>query len=245
MDPFKNIIPDDARMREAQAHAQAQDTEERRRFEKLADDINKARSDDNWITKELTKQGVPPRYRGAKFGTWNKELAGSAAGWVEGESMVVLGPTGCGKTYFAAACMGEYLRRAVTKAKKMSVNGFGVWNLVGPQDQLFITAPALLMTLRGTFRQQSGPTLEDMIGKYSESAGPLIIDDLGAEKTTDWTLEALYLIIDNRYSWMRQTMVTSNLSMEQIANRLGDRIASRLVGMAKPLVMTGKDRRLG
>jgi len=43
---------------------------------------------------------------------------------------------------------------------------------------------------------------------------------------------------------MRRTVFTSNLSVAEVAERLGDRIASRIVGMGCVLHLDGKDRRL-
>jgi integrase len=56
----------------------------------------------------------------------------------------------------------------------------------------------------------------------------LYLDDLGTEKPTDWALQTLYLIIDRRYPEMMQTIISSNLNLDELSSRLGDRIASRI-----------------
>jgi DNA replication protein DnaC len=59
----------------------------------------------------------------------------------------------------------------------------------------------------------------------------LCLDDLGAEKTTEYAITTLYLIIDRRIRNEMQTIITTNLSLDEIEATLGARIASRLAEM--------------
>jgi len=59
----------------------------------------------------------------------------------------------------------------------------------------------------------------------------LIIDDLGAEKSTEFSITTLYIILDRRIRELKTTIITTNLSMSQIEEHLGARIASRLSEM--------------
>jgi DNA replication protein DnaC len=62
----------------------------------------------------------------------------------------------------------------------------------------------------------------------------LILDDIGVEKTSDWALSVLYLIINRRYENKKLTLITSNFSLEELATKLGDdRITSRISRMCK------------
>lgn len=74
--------------------------------------------------------------------------------------------------------------------------------------------------------------------------GVLIIDDLGAEKPTQWVAETFYKIINVRYEKMLRTIFTSNLSLEQLADAVGDRIPSRIAEMCEVIHLGGEDRRL-
>lgn len=74
----------------------------------------------------------------------------------------------------------------------------------------------------------------------------LVIDDLGVDKRTDFSLTVLYEIID---AWDMQSrkglIVTSNLSLQALSERLGDdRIPSRLAGMCRVVEIGGPDRRI-
>ena len=107
----------------------------------------------------------------------------------------------------------------------------------------FISVCDLLAELRATFSNQEHSEME-IIEKYSE-AKYLILDDIGIEKTTDWTFQTLYLIINRRYEYLRPTVFTSNLSLEKLAEQLGDdRISSRIFGMCHIHSMKNADRRV-
>ena len=76
-----------------------------------------------------------------------------------------------------------------------------------------------------------------------QHAGLLVIDDLGAEKPSEWTQERLYSVIDHRYANCLPLIVTSNLPPKQVAEQAGERVASRLAEMCEVVLMTGADRR--
>ena len=80
--------------------------------------------------------------------------------------------------------------------------------------------------------------------RLMETEALVFLDDLGAESPTGWVLEQLYMLINTRYMQMRPMIITSNLSLEQIGQALGDRIASRLVEMCDVVELTGEDRRM-
>ena len=70
----------------------------------------------------------------------------------------------------------------------------------------------------------------------------LIIDDLGAERSSDYTLEKVYDIIDSRYRTGKPVIFTTNLTMQQMKectdiryNRIYDRIFERYASMKKIL----------
>lgn len=80
--------------------------------------------------------------------------------------------------------------------------------------------------------------VNDMINKPI-----LYLDDLGTEKASDWVKEQLYLVINERYNWVRPVVITTNLNMQEIAEAYGERFASRLVEMCDVIKLTGDDRR--
>jgi DNA replication protein DnaC len=72
----------------------------------------------------------------------------------------------------------------------------------------------------------------------------LHIDDLGAEVRTDWVLEQLYAIVDQRYESERSMVVTTNLPQDELEGQIGPRTVSRLVEICgDPLPLFGDDLR--
>jgi len=66
----------------------------------------------------------------------------------------------------------------------------------------------------------------------------LLLDDLGVEKVSDWVLQELYILIDYRYEYLKTTVITSNYSLEELADRLGDpRIPSRIDSMCEKIYL--------
>jgi DNA replication protein DnaC len=69
------------------------------------------------------------------------------------------------------------------------------------------------------------------------------MDDLGTEKPSDWVIQTLYVIINSRYEEDKQTVITSNYSLEEIRKNLNDKIASRIIAMTEVIEIKGIDRR--
>lgn len=158
------------------------------------------------------------------------------------EGVFLYGERGVGKTHLMAAIAREIILDIPPYLSKGFTDEY-----VNPGNYpVFISTPELLMQIRNCFNNKNaedGVTEEWLLDKYSR-ADVLMLDDLGAEKPTEWVLQTLYLIIDRRYRNMKKTIVSSNYSLSQIAKRLDDRISSRIAGMCQIIKMTGKDRRL-
>lgn len=72
----------------------------------------------------------------------------------------------------------------------------------------------------------------------------LIIDDLGTETVTQYTVAWLYDIVNSRINSRKPTVINTNLTHEELRQRYADRITSRLLGEYRPLVFSGCDVRL-
>jgi len=122
------------------------------------------------------------------------------------------------------------------------VNHLGTFKIDIQKMPLFISVPELLLEIRDSYR---GNEISEkaIIDKYSWG-DVLVLDNLGVEKTSDWVLQTLYTIIDRRYREELRTIITSNLSIEEIREKLDDKIASRIVGMCRVCILRGMDRRV-
>lgn len=133
------------------------------------------------------------------------------------DSLILLGGVGTGKTTQAFAAWCALVRHGV---------GRPAW----------VTTPDLLESLR--------PGRDARVDlQRLQSADLLLLDDLAAERGSEWTVEVLYRLLDYRYAWELPTIITSNVPPPQITERLGERIASRIAGMGRTVVLEGPDHR--
>lgn len=81
--------------------------------------------------------------------------------------------------------------------------------------------------------------IQDVTGKAN-----VFIDDIGAEKQSDWSQEMLYLIINRVYEAERPLFISTNLTVEEFTEKYGERLVSRLLEMCDMYEMVGEDRRI-
>ena len=103
--------------------------------------------------------------------------------------------------------------------------------------------PRLLARIRRTYDADAGELSYLQFFERLTSVDLLHIDDLGAEKRSDWVLEQLYAIIDERYGTNRSILVTTNLEEAELEAQIGRRTVSRLAEICETLPMYGDDRR--
>src|SRR5919106_1461279 len=86
--------------------------------------------------------------------------------------------------------------------------------------------------------------IEPMVVRVVRAFTEDLEDDLGAEKRSDWVLEQLYALINERYEAQRSILVTTNLDEAALEEQIGPRTVSRLVEICgDPLPLFGQDRR--
>jgi DNA replication protein DnaC len=87
-------------------------------------------------------------------------------------------------------------------------------------------------------------TGKNFLDSLNSFKGLVLIDDLGVEKDSEWVVETIDRIIDKKYEDVVPLIITSNLSLNDLGVRMGDRIASRIAQMCEVVEVTGLDRRL-
>ncbi|WPX08187.1 ATP-binding protein [Anaerocellum danielii] len=133
------------------------------------------------------------------------------------------GPPGTGKT-FLAFCIANYLIERFYPVIAVSTIGF-------------------LAKLKQLYSQSSGEMEIEVLNSF-KNADLVILDDLGAESSTGWAVEKLYMLVDMRYRDEKPLIVTTNYDLEQLKERLGIRIFDRLIEMCYPVEIGGTSRRL-
>lgn len=164
-----------------------------------------------------------------------------------GKSLFLWGKVGTGKSVFMASLAKEYIKQN--------------WKVK------WISFPRFIMTLQRSFkkderfnsseyRTKDSYEIADEIALFpvhkrynsiivgKESNGILFIDDLGAEKLTEFVRQIMYYIVNEREERMLKTVITSNFSLSKIDEMIDSRISSRIAGMCEVLHFTGEDRRL-
>lgn len=139
-----------------------------------------------------------------------------------GLGILFTGPVGSGKTYLAASIANEL----------MAAN----------RKLLFLVVPDLLDELRATYKTELNEL--DLLDS-ARTIPILILDDLGAHNYTDWTRNRLYSIINYRLNEHLPTVITSNLSLEEMEDYIGVRTTSRIIQSSRIFRLTvPKDIRL-
>lgn len=186
-------------------HRQAQAAAKARRDAILAEQRAETR---RTLNREVSLAQVPPRYRNATadhpaVAAWTATAARGATT----EGLVLNGPTGCGKTWQA----------------------FGAWHTVAQHTgcrAVAVPVPAWLDSMRPGRTPLARP--EDV-----ERAELLLLDDLAGERTSEWTAELIYRVIDARWNACLPTIITLNAPGTALRDQLGPRVASRLNGLGR------------
>jgi DNA replication protein DnaC len=105
--------------------------------------------------------------------------------------------------------------------------------------------PRLLADIKETYEDNSQRSYLQLFDRLC-GVDLLHIDDLGAEKRTEWVLEQLYAIVNERWQEQRSIVVTTNLvDVDQLREQIGARTVSRLHEMCELIPIMGRDRRMG
>lgn len=192
---------------------------------------------------------IPARYRGVSFDRppvsdmardmATRHVVQATKAYIEaldenldaGGGLWLMGNTGTGKTTLGMLVAKEALAAGKT---------VGVY-----------FTPRLLTRIRQTYQEAESNSAYDDFFRRVTSVDLLYIDDLGSERHTDWVVEQLYALINERYERQLPMLVTSNAESDvdkgqrQLEEQIGPRTVSRLVEICgDPLPLFGPDRRV-
>jgi DNA replication protein DnaC len=210
--------------------------------------------------RRLSAARIPERYRRCTLDTYDVGFKGAdptlskalltARRFVEeypadtaGKGLLFVGSTGLGKTHLAVGV----LRRLV---RERGVRG------------LFCDYRELLKNIQNSYNPQVNTTELELL-KPVFATEVLVLDDLGAQKPSEWMWDTVALILNTRYNSKQTTIVTTNYpdlkpgaglkidsegkksatSEDTLGDRIGERMRSRLAEMCIRIEMQGEDLR--
>lgn len=186
------------------------------------------------VSKLMNASGLGDRFKKRRFETFRPD-SNTAGAKQEAErfcedlrnnpkatGLMLVGPYGCGKTHLAASI--------VHRCAEFGIAG------------VFVVVPELLARIRTSYRTGDGKA--EAVIETAKNAQLLILDDLGAEKASEWVKEQLYMLVNYRYEHMLPTIVTTNCSGAELEQELGRRTLSRLAEMTRPVKIQADDYRM-
>ena len=140
------------------------------------------------------------------------------------DNLLLIGSTGTGKTHISTAIARELIHKGY--------------------DVIYDSTQNIVSDFEADRFKSSYGNYESKSEKYLDCQ-LLIIDDLGTEFTNQFTVSALYNLLNTRQNKGLPTIISTNLSPDELARKYEDRIYSRIIGSGcKVLAFYGKDRRL-
>jgi len=180
--------------------------------------------------------GIPKRFRGVGFdrqpiADMDKGLLTPVRAFIrnidhnldEGRGFWFFGDVGTGKTSLAML---------VSKSALEAGRSVAIYSM-----------PRLLADIKETYEDRSERSYMQLFERLC-SVDLLHIDDLGAEKRTEWVLEQLYAIVNERWQEQKSMVVTTNLlDPDELRAQIGARTVSRVTEMCVQIPIMGRDRR--
>ena len=181
--------------------------------------------------------GIPKRFRGVSFERkpicdLNPGLVTEVRRWVgqidehldAGHGFWFFGDVGTGKTSLAML---------ISKAAQEANRSVAIYSV-----------PTLLAEIKETYNRDSGDSYMQLFRRLC-AVDLLHLDDLGAEKSSEWVLEQLYAIVNERWQERQSIVVTTNISdLDALREQIGARTVSRLAEICdEPIPIMGADLR--
>jgi len=186
---------------------------------------------------DLVLASMPPRFKNLKPNDtlYNKVISG--------DSLLITGSVGTGKTRMMLEIIYSYMLDTFRTLDVINSNEVlydkDPKHYVKKLHETFLNSTDVLDRIRSSYNGSKNSILtQELINKPV-----LFLDDLGTEVVSDWVKEQFYLIINDRYNWVKPLVITTNLTMKEIAENYGERFASRLVEMCEIIKLVGEDRR--
>lgn len=205
--------PDPPRCDCEQAQARWREYDRQEAERKAAEEEEKRRAAmQRKIQRLLGQSGIKRRFQQRTFPNFRQDTAGRAKNYriakeyadnfalhrARGDGLYIEGTNGTGKTHLAAAIALQLINEGIPVICK--------------------TSSDLLLDIKKSFDGE-GARESEVLDIYKR-VDLLIIDDLGKEQCSDWSMSTLYSILNDRYEDMKPTIVTTNYNADNLARAL-------------------------
>ena len=180
---------------------------------------------------------LPVRYRSKtllNFSGYDAEIAKAKAALDLGGSVFISGICGSGKTHLAVGLFRYRLAAMLVfhdDPIRVSFDAF--------QRARFFPVSEFFVDLKSAMDDHTPE--DEILNRYSWP-DLIVLDDIGAEKVSDWSRQMFYTLIDRRYRDLKQTIITSNLSLPDLSAKIDDRVGSRITEMCHRIFLKGDKR---
>ena len=173
---------------------------------------------ENFDLNYYSKEGENPRKRMTSILKLCKEYVNNFSPEAS-ENLLFMGAPGLGKTHLTLSIVSAVVDK-------------GYIPFYGPAENLFT------LVSNERFGGENKGSYQAML-----DCDLLVIDDLGTELSTEFSRSVFYNLINSRLLSKKPTIINTNLSMKEIADRYGERVASRLIGGYNANKFIGNDIR--
>jgi len=151
--------------------------------------------------------------------------------WLElknGENLLIQSErSGNGKTHLAVGVLKAFAQSSVYPKR------------IKP---LFVQFFDMIQFIKKAFDDKNTEISEDEAIGFFSNVDLLVIDDIGSEKISEYSASILYSILNNRYSSMLPTIVTTNENSATLTEKYGSRIVSRIASGVVQKIVGGDNR---
>ena len=177
-------------------------------------------------------QEVPTKYKDAHISKIHPDIATLIKKACEertfDKGMFIFGAVGLGKTF----------------------SGYAIYNYIKEMNLpvKFIKSSRIVEAAKESYYHDGNASEvnenKEIIRDVREFKGVLIIDDMGSEKLTESSIATYFSCLDYRYEFEYPTIYTSNYSLEELTERLGERIVSRIYESSNIYQLEGVSKRI-
>jgi DNA replication protein DnaC len=229
-------------------HVECAEAVERRRKEEVRKELERRELEqrEEEIAKWYASEALPLDVRQKTFESFaatpdNQHALQRLNAWRPGDDFgfLISGPAGTGKSHLGFAL----LNRIIEDYRSSPTSpGPSIENLSAPiRRRYYMPAYFSISEMLASMRARDGSS--DLNWRLTHSQA-VLLDDLGTESITDWSRDILFRIFDYRLNHRLPTFVTSNLTLNELKERLHERVTSRIIGLCIPVMLKGKDRRM-